>query len=189
MAVRYRPFGEQIRLAKQETTAELQALHVAVARQEHARIMATEPRPLKFFRYVDGREGASEDAVRPYGVIRYEYPRLDLVATYALQVLREISPLGWPEGGHYRDEHQLFIAGSPVGDLSGWRPGQEVAIVNLMPYARVIEVGVMRMLVPGTDHVYAQALQRVRRVYASVASVRFEWRAGQPALTIWERRG
>lgn len=189
MAVRFRPFGEQVRFARVEVEREFQQIVAATARREHTRIMATEPRPLSFFRFVDGREGASENDVREFGVIRYEYPRIDLVATYALQVLREISPFGWPEGGHYRDQHRLFIAGTPASGLDGWRPGQEVAIVNIAPYARVIEVGAMRMVVPGTDHVYAQALQRVRRVYSSVASVKFAWRGGQPALTIWERRG
>ncbi len=46
----------------------------------------------------------------------------------------------------------------------------------------------MKMVVPGTDHVYAQAQQLVRRTYGSLASIRFTYREGQPALLIKERR-
>lgn len=186
---RYRPIGEQIDIAKQETVAALLEIHVAVAKQEHGRIMRTEPRPRSFLRFVDGHEGAPEEDVQPYGVIRYEYPRLDLVAEHALDVLRQKSPHGPPEGGHYRDAHQLYVGGAVAASTASWRPGQEIWIVNAKPYARKIEVGAMVMTVPGTDHVYAQARQVVWRLYASLATIRFTFKGGQPALTIAERRG
>lgn len=189
---RYQPVAEQFEVAIQETIEATRQVQIDVARAAHGRVMQTDPRPLSFQRFVDGREGASEEDVHPFGVIHYEYPRLDLVATYALQILREESPIGPPIRGHYRDEHQLFVGGAPASSVSAWRPGQEIWIVNLKPYARKIELGTMRMTVPGTDHVYAQAEQAVRRLYGNVASIRFTYRGEgsyrQPALVIAERR-
>lgn len=186
---RYRPIGEQISIAIRETAAELQQIVVDTAKAEHGRVMRTEPRPRSFFRYVDGREGAVEEDVGPFGVIHYEYPRLDLVAEYALQVLKERSPHGPPEEGHYKDAHQLYVGGALASNASAWRPGQEIWIVNAKPYARKIEVGAMVMMLPGTDHVYAQAQQIVRRLYGALASIRFTFKGAQPVLVIAERRG
>lgn len=188
---RLQSISEQFRIARQETAEATHQVLVAVAKREHARVMATDPRPATFRRYVDGREGVAEEEVSAFGVILYEYPRLDVVVAYALAALRERSPVGPPEMGHYRDGHQLFIAGSPAAGMSAWRPGEEVMITNLRPYARKIELGSMTMTVPGTDHVYEQARQATRAIYGGVATVLFQFRdvAGGrfPALVIREK--
>lgn len=184
-----RPVAEQIRIARQKTAEATHRLIVAVARQEHARVMTAEPRPDSFRRWVDGREGAPEEAVRPAGVIVYQYRRLEVVVRFALETLKELSPSGPPLGGHYREQHMLTVGGAPAVDLSGWRPGEEILISNPMPYSRKIELGTMTMRVPGSDRVYAQAEQVVRGRYGSIAQVSFTWRGGTsktrvPALVI-----
>lgn len=179
--------SEQFAIARQATADDMRRTTAEVARREHARVMSTEPRPRSFRRYVDGREGAGEDAVQPFGIIVYDYPRIDLVVEHAVAVLRERSPFGRPEDGHYRDEHRIHLNGIEVADASAWRPGGVVEIINRMPYARRIEFGAMKMRVPGTDHVYAQAQQIVRRTYGNIASIRFQFRDRFPALIIAEK--
>lgn len=184
---RLKPVADQFRIAKEATLEATRQVLIATAKREHRRVLEADPQPMRFSRFVDGTEGASEEAVKPLGIIVYEYPRLDLVIAAAEQVLFDLSPFGFPEGGHYRDEHHLFLDGSPAISAANWRPGQEAMIVNTQPYARMIEVGAMRMVVPGTDHVYAQAQQILRRKYSSLAYIRFTYSGGHPALIIRER--
>lgn len=184
---RTRGIREDFRIAARATLEETRRIAVDVAKREHARVMTTEPRPRSFQRFVDGREGVPEEALQLGGMVVYDYPRIDLVVEYAVAVLRERSPFGRPEDGHYRDEHRVHLNGTAVADARSFRPGDVVEIINRMPYARRIEVGAMRMRVPGTDHVYAQAQQIVRRTYGNLASIRFQWRGRQPALVIAEK--
>jgi len=170
---------EQIDIVKQSTLAATQALLVATAKAAHAKVMATDPRPVTFQRFVDGSEGAPEEAVKPFGVIVYEYPRLNEVALFALETLRSLSPVGSardPHPGAYRDGHRLYLNGQAVDDLSTWHSGDDVCIMNFAPYARKIEVGNMAMKVPGTDHVYQQAQQLISARQGNLAKVTFEWR-------------
>ena len=181
-----RSVSQQFRVAAQESLEAVRKIAVGVAKTEHARVMRTEPRPTQFQRYVDGREGAPEESLRLGGVIVYDYPRIPLVARFALEVLYEKSPFGRPEGGHYREQHVLHLNGVP-GAAEAWQPGDEVEIINAAPYARKIEIGAMKMVIPGTDHVYAQAEQVVRRTYGELAYVSFAFRGRSPALIIRER--
>ena len=168
---RVQPLAQQFRIARQRTAEATHRLVVRTAKAEHQRIMQTAPRPLTFRRYVDGAIGAPEEAVRANGVILYEYPRLDIVAAFALETLRQRSPVA---SGLYRDSHTLFLNGAAVADLEAWVPGADVAISNPVPYARKIELGVMTMRVPG--HVYETTAQIVRARFGNVATVRFTYR-------------
>jgi hypothetical protein len=157
------------------------------ARAENAKIMAEEPRPTDFRRWVDGHEGAAEETVQPDGVIRYLYERLDQVVDFALLTLRELSPV-W--SGDYRDSHTVFVNETAIDSLAdslggsllgGRREGSEIVIANGVPYARKIEHGTMKMKVPGTDHVYQQAEVIVKRRMGNLAKISFSWRTVLPA--------
>lgn len=172
-------------LAKAATSAAVQKAIAAYARQQHSIVMRTDPRPTTFRRSVDGIDGANEDSVRPFGRIVYLYPRLPIVVQYAMEVLYDRSPV---DSGEYRDAHTIFLNGAPVSDLSSYEPSDEIVISNLVPYARKIELGKMRMRVGGTDHVYEQAQQLVQRRYGGVAKIRFTFTAifgGDTALEQW----
>lgn len=162
-------------VAGARTLAATQARLVAVAKARHAAVMAAPPRPQAFRRYVDGRAGAPEEAVRPHGVIVYEYPRIALVGQFALETLRKLSPV---RSGDYKESHIPFLNGEaiPDGEMKNWRPGDELSIANVMPYARKIEVGGMKMRVPGTDHVYGQAHRIVRGRYGNLCRIEFTFR-------------
>lgn len=130
-----------------------------------------------FTRYVNGREGASEESVKLPGPILYKFSWLDEVAEFALEFLRARSPLGPAERGHYRDSHQAMVGGRVVAssdDPGSIRSveipaGAEIVIVSDKPYARKIEVGAMRMRVP--PRVYEDARQSVLRHYRQIVRV------------------
>jgi hypothetical protein len=82
-------------------------------------------------------------------VIRYLY--MDDIAQFALQTLRDLSPIGNvkdPHPGLYRDSHMMFIDGHNVPDAKNWQPGQQIEISNPVPYSRIIELGNGKMRAP-----------------------------------------
>ena len=146
----------------------------AFAKREHGKIMRADPRPSSFRRFVDGREGAPEEAVKPFGVIEYHYQRLSEVVQFAMETLFDLSPV---LSGRYRHSHTIFVNGVAVSDLKSWKPTDgEIYIVNPLPYARKIELGKQKMRVPGSDKVYQQAAQIVKRRFGNIAAVKFTYR-------------
>ncbi|MER8762890.1 hypothetical protein [Mesorhizobium sp. M0968] len=162
------------RVALQGTLAETHRVLVATAKREHAKIMTADPVPSSFVRIVDGAMGAPEESVKPTGVIVYRYPRVEQVVQFAMETLFDLSPV---LSGEYRNSHMLFINGVPYPNLKGWRPGLEISITNPVPYARKIEVGKMKMRVPGTDLVYQRARRKIMARYGNMVDVKFTYRA------------
>lgn len=165
--------SQSFSVAAQNTLEETQKLLVRVAKREHNRVLNTSPRPVSFERFVDGKQGAPEEAVKANGTILYTYPRLEVVAQFALETLFDLSPV---LSGEYRKSHTLFLNGTAVPNLRDYKSGDEVAISNPVPYARKIEIGKMTMRVPGTERVYAQAEKIIRRQYGNIARIRFTYR-------------
>lgn len=174
MASRIASIGESFRIARQNCLKQMHGALVRTAKREHARVMATEPRPASFSRIVDGRQGAPEESARPDGVIVYRYPRLEAVVQFAMETLFDLSPV---LSGDYRNGHMLIVGGAPAASMKDWRPGQEIVITNILPYARKIELGKMTMKVPGTDRVYTQARRKVMARHGNMAKVDFTYRA------------
>lgn len=170
----YRPVALQFDGAVAAALAQTQQDLAALARREHAKIMKAEPRPTSFRRFVDGREGALEESVKRFGVIEYHYQRLGEVLQFAMDTLFALSPV---LSGAYRNSHTLFVGGAAVRNLKGWQPrsGDEVYIANPLPYARKIELGKMKMRVPGTDKVYQQAEQILRARFGRIAAIKFTY--------------
>ena len=179
---RLQPIAEQFRIAIQETREATQKAIVETAHREHARVMRTAPQPKSFRRFVDGIEGAPIETVKADGVIYIVYERLELIAQYAMEVLFDLSPVGLPSDprpdhpGLYRNSHTMFLKGAAVSDLSNWSPGDEIVIANFVPYSRKIELGLMKMRVPGSDFVYYQAERIVRRRFGNLAEINFTFR-------------
>lgn len=149
----------QFALARQNALTQVNQRLVDFAKQANAAVMAFEPRPAGFVRTVDGSVGAPEEAVKPNGIIIYRYQRIETAVLVAMDVLQQLSPV---QSGAYRDAHTIFLNGKALRDrLPTIGPDDRVVISNLQPYARKIEVGKMKMSVPGTDHVYQQAMQIV----------------------------
>jgi hypothetical protein len=108
--------------------------------------------------------------------IVYNYFYMEEVVKFALQTLRERSPVGSsndPHPGLYRDSHMLFIDGHNAPDAKNWQPGQQIAISNPVPYSRIIEVGNGRMRAP--LHVYEETAPIVAGRYGNSVNVRFDY--------------
>lgn len=173
MAVKYAPGSMSFDVARRATAEATQRAIVRTAKRLHGEVMRTDPRPVRFTRIVDGQMGAREESVRPDGVITYIYPRLDAVVQYAMEVLFDLSPV---LSGQYRKSHTIFAGGAAVPDLKNWRPDDEIVITNPIPYARKIELGIMKMRVPGSAKVYSQAAKKVRARFGNVAKIGFTYR-------------
>ncbi|MBX3536439.1 MAG: hypothetical protein KF735_02275 [Chelatococcus sp.] len=168
---RLQPVGLRFDAAIKEGLAATHREFVALAKREHAKVMRAEPRPASFTRFVDGAKGAPEDKVKPAGVIEYVYPRLEMVVQFAMETLFDRSPV---DSGLYRKSHTLFLDGMAVANLKAWEPGAEVSIASFVPYARKIELGSMKMRVPG--HVYEVTERIVKRRFGNLASIKFTYR-------------
>jgi hypothetical protein len=170
---RLQSVSEQIGVAREKSLAATKAKLVEVAKDRHRQVLETDPRPAGFTRYVDGVQGAAEEAVRADGVIVYDYPRLPIAVEFAIERLREFSPV---KTGRYRDSHTIYINGSPVKSLAGWKPGDEVVITNTLPYARKIEIGKMKLHGDGSPQVYERAVVATNRRYGNLAKALFDYR-------------
>jgi hypothetical protein len=110
--------------------------------------------------------------------IVYRFVNMPAVAAFARQTLIDASPVGSgddPHPGLYRDSHLMFLNGQWVADASGWKPGDEIHLANPVPYSRLIEIGILRMRVPGTDHVYARTEVILRAKYGDDVDVKFTY--------------
>ncbi len=154
------------------TIAETHKAHVQLAKNEHAKIMQSDPRPSRFTRMVDGVRGAPEESVQIGGVIRYNYNRLDEVVRFAMETLFDLSPV---LSGEYRNRHQLFVGGAEATNLRDWDGRSDIIVTNTLPYSRKIEMSTMTMRVPGTDRVYEQAASVVARRFGNTARITFDW--------------
>ena len=173
MAIRYAAGSMSFAVARQATAEATKRALVETAKRLHGEVMRTDPRPTRFMRTVDARQGAREESVKPDGVITYVYPRLDAVVQYAMEVLFDMSPV---LSGLYRSSHTLFVAGVAVPDLKTWDGESEIVISNTTPYARKIELGIMKMRVPGSSRVYDMAEREVRARFGNVAQIYYTYR-------------
>lgn len=126
---------------------------------------------------VDGSPGASEETVRPDGVILIEYRYLAEIAGGVLADLKARAPV---RTGAYRDAFAVFVDGREA-DLSAIGFGtREVAVVNTQPYARRIEIGRKRGGGPFVVQVPDRFVERTALAAAGalrgIARVRFTYR-------------
>jgi hypothetical protein len=126
---------------------------------------------------VDGRVTDDFDAVRPNGRIVTVYDYRREAATFALQLLRFMSPV---RSGAYRDSHFLMVNGSAVDRLPPkLRPEDWITITNDRPYARKLEVGSSvdgtRFIVQVQPRIYQRAVQVLRDRYGGVLRIWESW--------------
>mgnify|MGYP000564759762 CR=1 FL=1 len=110
--------------------------------------------------YANRPGNAALETVRLPGpiVARWDYRREIALATLA--ALRRASPV---QSGAYRDAHELQLNGVAVETLpANLAPGDEIRIVNAVPYARRLEIGKTKS---GRDFV----LKVEPRIYERVA--------------------
>ncbi|AWK85031.1 hypothetical protein [Azospirillum thermophilum] len=152
-------------------------LHAETARAELAKLEVDQGRyPTDVF--VDGRRGAAEESVRYGGVIEYHIHVMQDAVDWIYGEWVARSPVGPPEGGHYRDDILLFVDGyrrdaaeAGVVDVAD---AQEVVLISLRPYARKIARGLSVQAPEGWIEVLAR---EARRRFSAVAKIDYEYRS------------
>jgi hypothetical protein len=112
-------------------------IHAQIARQLKAEAVAQSPGS-KVSTIVDGRRDASEDQVKPFGVIVYRFAYWRDVATWAIGELQKLSPT---DSGIYRENWMVIVNGQEVGPSQIPQDATSIAITNREPYHRKIYVG------------------------------------------------
>ena len=144
----------------------------AVARAGVADLVRSGRAPDHRLTFVDGVQGASEDAVRPdHGVISYTFPAAGDAVVFALEFLRNRSPVGT---GRYRDSFFVAVNGRPVAaaslDPKAIPADAECIIYNSQPYNRKVDVQLvgrrhLQFSVP--ENIYADAARAVAKQFGN----------------------
>jgi hypothetical protein len=129
--------------------------------------------------YVDGGKSENLDAVKPDGVIVFEFELLADTFGWVEKLLEEASPV---KTGRYQRSH-IFLADGQPADPDAPPPAQEYVFVNTQPYARKIEKGQSQKAPEG---VYQVVAGMASRRLSNVASVKFGYRSiNTGALAKW----
>ncbi len=158
---------------------QLPLITARVAREKLAEVGTNAP----YTQYVDGREGAPLESVRPGGNILFKFNRLGGVLDWIYEQLLQLSPIGpdTPPHLHYIEDHELYIDGDrvsvAVGAIAEVPPGGEAVIVDGRPYSGKIERGLSVQAPDGVYEITAVAAQRrfpnarITFAYISLAEV------------------
>lgn len=168
---RFETFDRDIRVATAGLTDDEISREVALfARTSLAELIRTGEASPSYTRFVNGREGAPEEAfdVRSGatpGPILYEFTWWQEIITDALAELIKRSP---KRSGRYARSFIVLANQVPVTDYAAISGAEEVIIFNAQPYTRKIEVGAMSMQVPPRHFDATNAM--LRRKYGTTGS-------------------
>lgn len=139
------PFGEIVGLGdflmadlKAFTETELKRAHVTVAHFLRDEVIADAKVHPTVTTIVDGRTGATEESVKPFGVIAYRFQYWTEILRATVEFAQSISPV---QSGLYRSSWFAMADGVLVADLDHPPEAREYIVSNDQPYSRVIEVG------------------------------------------------
>lgn len=129
-------FEKNIRFALQDVfPPEFQKRHAEFARQVKQAYLKQHSVPPAVETFVDGRNGADENSVKPYGLIRYEFFHLAGMGQMMLETARAESPTA---SGKYRDSWFLMVDGKRTNEIPA--DAKEIVLTNDQPYHRKLEV-------------------------------------------------
>lgn len=120
------------------TKQEVRQLHIDTARRLKADVIADSGMEPRVTTLVDGRRDASEDQVKPFGIIAYRFQYWSVFLRAGVEFARSISPV---LSGLYRDSWFVLADGLPVANIDNPPEADEYIITNDQPYARIVEVG------------------------------------------------
>ncbi len=155
---------EMTRIVGNFRNVDLPRITASVARTQLAEVLSAGAVPYQQF--VDGREGAALESVKPGGMILFRFNRLGIVLDWIYMQLVGHSPIGkdTPPHLHYFQDHELWINGSRVsasaGEVIEVPAGGEAIITDLRPYASRIEHGLSTQAPDGVYEITAIAAAR-----------------------------
>lgn len=143
---------------------------IADAQETNTRALGSSP-PQRV--YVDGREGAPLESVKPVGgTILAEFDLLEDSLRWIGQQLVLHSPV---RTGKYANSHILFLDGEEMNPNDPIPPTfGEIVFLNTQPYARKIERGLSDQ---APDGVYEAVAALAKRRFGNIVNIRFTYRA------------
>jgi hypothetical protein len=128
---------------------------------------------------VDGREGASLESVNPDGgQIIIEWELVGDVLVWIGTTLEERSP---SISGAYKRGHTLFADGTEVPRFANIPQADEYLFVNLVPYARKIEVGKTKsgrdFVIQVPSRLYERTANDAKARFGNVAKIEFVYQS------------
>ncbi|NTG20007.1 hypothetical protein G6L00_06065 [Agrobacterium rhizogenes] len=143
---KFQTFDRDIKVATAGLSEEaISAALAKFARSELARVIESGQGTRTYSRFVNGREGASEESVKAPGPIVYVFSWWQSIIRDALAALIAVSP---SKSGRFARSFIVIVNGRMVTDFSEIDGASEVIITNAQPYVRKIQVGAMKMSVP-----------------------------------------
>ena len=133
-------FSRSVKLfVSQNLTPQAQSTALAsYARADVARLQNERRAPLDYTIFVDGREDAAPETVKPQGTIVYRFNGLAEAVAFALGFCIARSPF---RTGRYRKSWFVLVDGRAWNaDFRDIPVGSEVYVVNTQPYHRKLEV-------------------------------------------------
>jgi hypothetical protein len=116
--------------------------HIEIARAGLAAFMARQTAKPDVQIIVDGRPAASEDVVRPFGVISYRFIRIRPACLFALAEAQRMSPVGHdPGAGKFKASWFFLVDDQETAGEAIPNNARQVYLTNDQPYARKINVG------------------------------------------------
>jgi phage gpG-like protein len=182
-------FAHQIRVLKADLHKSVAQTMARAAREAFAQAQAVNRAELgrdpPSERFVDGRRGSPLESVKPGGRIVYLFAvggeSLRDAVDEAARIFAEIAPVGRPPDPHpglYVRSLALLVNGvrrdfATEGAAIEFKETDLVSLTDLVPYARKIEIGHMKMSVP--NGVMQRVAQRLRRRFGNVLNIRFSF--------------
>jgi hypothetical protein len=179
MAVRTRitPINRNIELIMQRSLSP-QAQSVRLASYARARLAEAQEinrqalgRVPPHETFVDRRQGAPLESVKPDGLIVFDFELLDDLFAWIGEQLVIHAPV---LTGEYQRSFVFFADGVEVDPGAQVPPAQEYVFLNTQPYARKIERGLSDQ---APDGVFQAVATLAKERFGNMASIRFSYRA------------
>jgi len=125
--------------------------------------------------YVDGRQGAPLESVKPNGTIRVEFQLVNEALAWIFEQLQKHSPV---LTGRYANSHELFADGAQVDNPNAAPPAEEYVFLNTQPYARKIEGDLSRepSSKQAPEGVYEAVATLAQARFSRIGKIRFSYR-------------
>jgi hypothetical protein len=145
--------------------------HIEIARKGLAAFMGAQQVKPTVAIETDGHPSASEEAVKPFGIIVYRFTRMREIAQFALDQAIAQSP---ERSGFYKYSWFAMIDGREVVPGAIPQSTRSITLTNDAPYARKINVRGARLLnvPPG---IVERVRQLVLRRYGALVTVNLEY--------------
>jgi hypothetical protein len=163
-----------------ELLAEFAAAEIEDAKATNAGVLGRVP-PYKVF--VDGKQGAPLQSVRPDGVIVADFQLVSDVLIWISQQLAMFSPV---KTGTYKRSHVLFADGVEADPTAVVPAAAEYVFMNSVPYARKVERGSSSQAPNG---VYEAVSVLARQRFKNLARITYGFRTAMSGSLIRGSQG